>query len=547
MSVDGRFISHLAIELNEKMKNVRINKISQLSRADFLFYLNLDENLYLSLSTSMARVHLAKSKYNNFITPGGFCMFLRKHIEKGIITEVNALNSDRIIEIKVNNRNDIGDLTDYYLIIELFGRYANLIILDSERIIINAFKHIHPFENPDRIIVNGIKYVLPQDDKLSADDFTAISEFFKQENLGYQEIINKIRGISPIFAKRIISEANYQSHRMFDVYKDLYYKETLPTKSSKHFYCIDIFENDKIYYKSLSELLEDQFMEASSLERVKQTHKNLSTFIKNQLEKNVNKLEKLTKDLHEAENNQINRIKGDLLLQNNNLIDKTKTEVKLYSYELDEEINIEIDRMACPIDNANKYFAKYKKQKSAISHINGQMELTKKEISYFEELNQQVLDNYDLKDLEEIQEELILNKYLPKRKEKSKTKTPNYDIYYDEEGIQIVVGKNNIQNNFITHKLAKKDYLWFHVQNQRGSHTVVMTNQELKESTIRAAANLAAYYSKSKLSSSVPIDYTKIKNVKKVPGENGSYVTYTNQKTIYIDPDESQIKKLRKG
>ncbi|MDD3712470.1 MAG: NFACT RNA binding domain-containing protein, partial [Candidatus Izemoplasmatales bacterium] len=124
---------------------------------------------------------------------------------------------------------------------------------------------------------------------------------------------------------------------------------------------------------------------------------------------------------------------------------------------------------------------------------------------------------------------------------------PNYDIYYDEEGIQIVVGKNNIQNNFITHKLAKKDYLWFHVQNQSGSHTIVMTNQELKESTIRAAANLAAYYSKSKLSSSVPIDYTRIKNVKKVPGENGSYVTYTNQKTIYIDPDESQIKKLRKG
>ena len=122
-------------------------------------------------------------------------------------------------------------------------------------------------------------------------------------------------------------------------------------------------------------------------------------------------------------------------------------------------------------------------------------------------------------------EELINNKYLPKKKSKSKIKSPNYDIYIDELNIQIVVGKNNIQNNFITHKLAKKDFLWFHVQKQSGSHVVVMTNEELKEPTIRTAANLAAYYSKSKDSSSVPVDYTKIKYVKKIPGEVGSYVS----------------------
>lgn len=547
VSVDGRFIAYLAKELNEKTQNIRINKISQLSKADFLFYLSANQNLYLSLSTSLARIHLAKEKYSNFVTPGGFCMFLRKYIEKGIISSVAALNSDRIIEIKVNNRNDIGDLTDYYLIIELFGRYANLIILDENRIILNAYKHIHPFENIDRIIVNGIKYSLPKDDKISADNLVEIETFFNKEEVTFQDIINNIRGVSPLLAKYIVQEAHYKSSKMFEVYKDVFNKIAQPTKSTKHFYYIDILDDDKIYYNTISELLEVQFMEASSLDRVKQIHKYLHTFIKNTLDKNVNKLEKLTKDLNEAQNNQINRIKGDLLLQNNNLIDKTKTEVKLYSYELDEEINIEIDRMSCPVDNANKYYNRYKKQKSAIKHIEGQIDLTKKEINYFDDLINQLSDNYDIKDLEEIQEELISNRYLAKKKDKSKTKNPNYNIYFDELGIQIVVGKNNIQNNYLTHKLAKNDFTWFHVQKQTGSHTIVMSSQELTEPTIRAAANLAALYSKSKLSSSVPVDYTKIKYVKKVPGEVGSYVTYTNQKTIFIDPDETLLQKLRKG
>lgn len=546
MSVDGRFIEQLAKELDSKVRNSRINKISQLAKADFLLSLN-NGNLYISLSTALARVHLVKDKYTNFITPGGFCMFLRKYIEKGIITKIESLEADRIIQIKINNRNDIGDLTDYYVIIEMFGRYANLIVLDEERIIINAFKHIHPFENVDRIIVNGIKYETPKDGRINPHDLNQVELFFKTQNINYKSIIDNIKGMSPLIAKHIFEKANYNDNRYFQAYLDIYNSDVSPTKSGKYFYYLDIFTGDKIHFDSLSDLLEKQFDEASSLDRVKQIHKYLYTFVKNNLEKDVHKLEKLTKDLNEAQNNQINRIKGDLLLQNNNLIDKTKTEVRLYSYELNEEVEIEIDRMACPIDNANKYYAKYKKQKTAITHINNQISLTKKEINYFEDLLNQINENVNVKDLEEIQEELIANKYLPKKKSKNKIKSPNFDSYFDEFNIQIIVGKNNIQNNFITHKLAKKDFIWFHVQKQSGSHVIVMTNDELKEGTIRAAANLAAYYSKSKDSSSVPVDYTKIKYVKKVPGEFGSYVSYTNQKTIYIDPDYDLIKKLRKG
>ncbi len=547
MSIDGRFIEKLANELNDNLKNVRINKISQLGKADFLFFLSGKSNLYISMSTALARVHLTNKKYDNLSNPGGFCMFLRKYIEKGIIIKIKSLNADRIIEIEVNNRNEIGDLTNYFIIFELFGRYANLIILNQDRHIINAYKHIHPFENDNRTIINGVSYVLPIDNKLNPHELEKIKEFFQTENITHKTIIDNIRGVSPLLAKYIVDESKYNTTSMYEIYLDIYKQKTNPTKSDKYFYYLDIFKSDKENFDTLSELLENQYEDFSSLDRVKQIHKYLHTFVKNNLDKDRNKLEKLSKDLNEAQNNQINRIKGDLLLQNNNLIDKTKTEVKLFSYELQEDVTIEIDRMSCPVDNANKYYSRYKKQKSAIKHIENQIELTKKEILYFDELMNQINDTHNLKDLEEIQEELINNKYLSKRKSKLKIKTPNYDVYFDSMENQIVVGKNNLQNNFLTHKLAKKDQWWFHVQNQTGSHVIVMSNEELQEETIRAAANLAALNSKSKNSSSVPVDYTKIKHIKKIPGEFGSNVIYTNQKTIYIDPDISLLKKIRKG
>ncbi|MDY0023358.1 MAG: NFACT RNA binding domain-containing protein [Candidatus Izemoplasmatales bacterium] len=547
MSVDGRFIEHLAKELNQETVNARINKVSQLSKADFLFSLSNNKNLYLSLSTALARIHLVNDKFTNTLTPGGFCMFLRKYIEKGIVLAVKSLNHDRIIEIKLNNRNDIGDIKDYYLMVELFGRYANLVILDEDKTIINAFKHIHPFDNVDRIIVNGIKYALPKDDKISPDDLKTIETFFKRPNLGYRDIIDNIRGVSPLLAKKIIKTANYKEEDYFQEYKRLFNEEVKPTKKGSQFYYLDIFDGEREYFSSLSELLEVQFKEASSLDRVRQIHKYLANFVKNHLEKNLNKLEKLNKDLRTAEDNQINRIKGDLIIQHLHEINSKTQELKLYSYELDEEVLVEIDLLLSLVDNANKYYSRYKKQKSAIKYIKEQIHLTKIEIDYFKDLTLQITDNYELKDLEEIQDELINNRYLQKKKAKNNKKNPNYDIFYDEEGVMIVVGKNNIQNNFITHKLSKKDYYWFHVQNQSGSHTVCMTDEPLKEITIRTAANLAALYSKSKMSSSVPVDYTKIKHVKKIPRDFGSHVTYTNQKTIYIDPDLSLKEKLRKG
>jgi predicted ribosome quality control (RQC) complex YloA/Tae2 family protein len=553
MSVDGRFIKYLSMELNQDLEMGRIQKISQISQSDFLFMIRAkgeNKNLYLSLSTASARIHLIHQSISQFEQPGGFCMFLRKHVEGGVISNIQSINNDRIIQMTITNVNDLGDQVTYDLFIELFGRYANLIITDQEKQILNAYKHIHPFDDIDRTIVNGSPYNPPTDDKIDPEDMNAIKEFFNQSIIDFQTIIQNIRGVSPLLAKAITKKANHQEIHYFQAYQSLMEQAIHPTieiKDKAHFYFIDIFNEPKRHFEKLSGLLEHYYKKQTEKEKVKQIHKYLSQLIKNQLNKDRNKLENLSKDLKKAQQNDLYRMKGDLIIQDQHKIKSTDYEYTGFSYELNQELTVALDRKISIIDNANRYYKKYKKLKTAIKHLNKQIVLTKHEINYFIGLKQQMEHNYIYKDLVEIRDELIQLKYIHKKKksQKSKQQKLNFDIYELDDQTKFYVGKNNLQNNYLTHKFARKHDMWFHVQNQSGSHVIVSTNQ-LNEPIIRHAANLAAYHSKSQQSSSVAVDYTEVKNIKKIPGELGSLVTYTQQKTIYIDPDESMINSLKK-
>ncbi len=551
MALDGRFTKFLAKELNQELNTGRIQRISQLGKTDFLFMIranNKNKKLYLSLSTSLARINITNNDYKSDYTPGGFCMFLRKHLEGGIIKNIEALNDDRIIKLSLENKNDLGDLTELNVMLEMFSRYTNMIILDESNKILNAYKHLNPFDSTERTIVNSHIYELPEDNRLFQEDFKGIETFFKKE-VSAKDIVENIKGISPLLANYISRESSHNNYKMFDVYLEMSNKEVNPTMSLNNktdYYYFDVFKNNTRYYKSLSELIDNYYLEASSIERVKQVYKYLHNFSKQELKRKKHKIEKLHQDLDKAHNNDIYRIKGDILITNQYQISKGEANFKGYSYELEKDIEVELNRLLDPIQNANKYYIKYKKLKKAVDYINEQVKITKNVILYLEQVIAQIEGTYSLPDLLEIQDELKDNGFLKKRKQISKKKKPNYDTYYDEDGVMILVGKNNLQNNYLTHKYAKKDYWWFHTKEQTGSHVIVASNDELSETTIRTAANLSAYFSKSRLSSSVPIDYTQVKNIKKVPGMLGSYVTYTNQKTIYIDPDENLINSLRK-
>ncbi len=551
MSMDGRFLWHLAKELEGELKTGRIQKITQLGKTDFLFLVrvaNQNRKLYLSLSTSLSRINITNQLIPSDYLPGGFCMFLRKHLEGSFIDSIHTLDDDRIIEVSFDATNEIGDKVRLYLIYEMFSRYTNLILLDPERHILNAYKHVSPFDSSDRTIANGITYETPQDDKLPPTEYQAIEQFFQTEP-SYKEMVDRIKGISPLFANVVFLKAKKESKPLIEAYQktmELPIQPTICFGEKTDYYYSDIFDKNKKYFDTLSTLIDFYFTEASALERVKQIHKYLYQFVKREYKRKKNKLEKLSVDLRQALDNDIWRIKGDTLIANQHKINRGDASFKGFAYELESEVEIELDRLLTPIQNANKYYTKYKKQKTAVGFVEEQMVITKREINYFQELLDQIETTQSLNDLNEIQEELIQNNYLPKRKSDNKKHRPNYDTYSDEFGNRILVGKNNIQNNYLTHKYAHKNHWWFHVKEQTGSHVIVWVEEELTEPTIRMAAQLAAYYSKSRHSSSVPVDYTRIRNIKKVPGMLGSYVTFTNQKTIYIDPDIPTIESWQK-
>ena len=552
MSLDGRFIEKLSIELNSELQNGRIQKIYQLTKTDFLFMIrNMGKNfqLNLSLSTSLARIHLTKYTTDHPENPTGFCMFLRKYLEGGIIHHIQSLDGDRIVEIKIENQNEIGINTIYYMYYEMMSRYANLVITDQEYHIIEAFKHISPFEDK-RTILKGIRYLPPEDNKINPNDIDKVKTYLNTFPISsYKQLIENFRGFSPLFSKYIVSQLTNQEVHPTDIVLKLLQTEVKPTlcvlDDSRKFYYFDLFPSGtKTNFSSLSQLLDEVYHETSQIERQKQISKNLIQFIKREYEKNIHKLEKLKQDLIQANQSDLFKRKGDLILQHMPEITKGDAYLKAIDYMTGEEIDIDMDRLLTPIQNANLYFKKYKKAKSAVKYIEEQIQLTEKQIDYFDLLTTQV-ETSSFNDLDEIGYELSLKGFVKKNPKAKRKNVPNFDVFLDDSGIEIVVGKNNIQNEYITHKLGKNNQYWFHTKEAHGSHVLVKSEGPLSEVTIRTAAHLAAYFSKSRFSSSVAVDYTLIKNVKKIPGEIGSYVGYTNQKTIYIDPSKEFVFSLK--
>lgn len=554
MSMDGRFLFYLCQELDELLANGRIQKIYQLSRTDFLFVVRTPgktRQLYMSLSTSVTRIHLSELSYDKPDNPSGFCMLLRKYVEGGLIERIETVSGDRIIRISILSHDEIGDESRYYLFMEIMGRYANLIVVENDSRIIDAFVHISPFEDKTRTIEKGAAYLPPVDQKIDPEDQVAVVSFFQaNQDFTARDIVDGFRGISPLLANHFLSLSKETKAEPAEVFQQVVHEPVNPTlatiKAKKYFYFYDLFATeDKSHFPTLSELLEEYFHDAGRMERNRQITRNLVQMVRRELEKSRNKLEKLSADLSSAIQSDIYRIKGDLIIQFQSDIFKGQSNYKAFSYELNQEVEIALDPLLTPIRNAAQYYRKYKKYRSSIPYIKEQMELSKINIEYFSLISVQI-ETASQTDLDEIQQELASLGYIRRRSPFKKKRLPNFDTYLTPEMVEIIVGKNNTQNEYITHHLAKPGDWWFHTQGHHGSHVICRAEKELDEPTLRSAANLAAFFSEARHSSSVPVDYTKVKFVKKVSGQPGSFVTYTNQKTIYIDPDISLVEALHR-
>ena len=543
MSIDGCFIHYLTTELNKEILNFKINKIYQPAPLEIVLQLRgknetgliVNKQLLISSKLDHPRIHLLTKKISNPEVPNNFCMLLRKYIERGVIKEIKQYQNDRLIELHINAYNELDDENTYILIFEIMGRNSNIILLNSENTIIDALRKLPPSFDNLRTIIPHAKYNYPSSTK-------SINPFNKEIPL----LLDNLQGVS----KQLLNTLNELDNSNILSFLNQEIKPVIfKTEKKLDFYAYPLSNDYEVIstHQTLSEMLEEYYNE--SLKTVNYNAVELEKTIQKELKKANIKLSNLTLDLQKAKENLKYSNIGILLQSNLYKVKKGDTKVIVLDYfNNNEELEINLNPLLDPSSNLKAIFNKAKKASNAIVEVKKQIDIVLKEIEYLNTILFQ-LSIADNKDLEEIKLELSLNGYLKSNQKYKKKQQKIEFITYKVDDILIYVGKNNTQNDYLTHKIASSNDYWFHTKNLPGSHVIVKIPENdpnfiMSEKLIRAAANIAAYYSTGKTSSRVPVDYTKVRYLKKVPGMKGSFVTLQNQKTIYIDPDINLIKNL---
>lgn len=568
MAFDGLFTRAITHEIANSLYTGRISKIYQPSKYEILLHIRANgknQKLILSAHPTYARLHLTNQNYDSPALPPMFCMLLRKHLEGGFIEKIEQIDLERIIQITVRSRNEIGDESLKTLVIEIMGRHSNIILVDTKtNNILDSLKHVSLAVNRHRTVYAGAEYVAPPaQHKINPLQIETNDEFirpldFLSGNMDKQ-LVGTFTGISPLFAKEVVKKAGMVNEKaladaFFSIQKPLLthtYSPTMTTSNGKEFFYLfplaHLQGEDKTF-SSVSELLDRFFFGKAERDRVKQQAHDLERFMQNEKNKNEKKLIKLEKTLQDAGKADKYQLFGELLTANMYALKKGDKDIEVVNYydENGGTVKITLDPLKTPSDNAQRYFQKYQKAKNSVVVVEEQIEKTNEEILYFDSLLQQ-MEAASSKDIEEIREELAEEGYMRNRKTKNAKKKPTkpvLDKYFASDGTEIFVGKNNKQNDYLTTKFARRDEIWLHTKDIPGSH-VVIRSLEPTEETVLEAAKIAAYFSKAKDSSSVPVDFTKIRHVKKPSGAKLGFVTYDNQQTVYVTPDADTVMKLK--
>ncbi len=570
MSFDGLFTRAMTDELARELKGGRISKIHQPYKNEIVLVVRANgknHKLLLSAHPSYARVQITDESYDNPSEPPMFCMLLRKHLEGFFLEDIHQIELDRIIIFEVKGRNEIGDTSYKQLIIEIMGRHSNITLVDKTRnMILDSIKHVSYAVNSYRAILPGQEYILPpRQEKINpfeADENDILRQIDFNSGKLDKQLVAAFAGMSPLFAKEILFQAGLANRstlpNAFLSYMQLLKEQkiapTITTSAQKdNFYLFPLthLQGEMKEFTSLSEMLDRFYFGKAERDRVKHQSNDLERFIVNEKEKNEKKITKLTATLKEAENAEILKLYGELITANLYAIQKGIKEIEVINYydETGATVTIPLEPQKTPSENAQRYFTKYQKAKNSVAIVKEQIEKAHEERTYFELLHQQI-NSASPKDIEEIREELIEGGYLKarhkKQNKKSQNTKPTLEQYLSSDGTVILVGKNNKQNDYLTNKLAARDEIWLHTKDIPGSH-VVIRSKEPSEETIVEAAALAAYFSKARSSSSVPVDFTQVRHVKKPSGAKPGFVIYDNQQTVYVTPDEEIVISLSKN
>ncbi|MDY5247012.1 MAG: NFACT RNA binding domain-containing protein [Ligilactobacillus salivarius] len=560
MTFDGLFTHAMIHELNQTLQNGRVTKISQPYPNEVILTIRANRTNYpvlLSANPRYARFQITQIPYTNPAVPTNFTMMLRKYLEGAKLLEIKQLDNDRVVYFKFLTRNELGDKLSLLLSAEIMGRYSNVILINqSTNKIIDTIKHVGMDQNRYRTLLPGATYRQPPTQnkenpfEQDSNTFEELIQKYPNREVLADNLLKQYQGISRDNALALADKL-HSSNNFVQAFNDFLAmtEDPISTMNGNNFSIFADNPNDK-KFTTLSEMLDVFYHTKANRDRVQQQGGQLLHVIRKNLQRNKKKLKKLSNELKATENADEYRIKGEVLTTYLYQIKRGMTKITLPNfYDNNKEITISLSNQLSPSQNAQKYFKKYQKLKNAVTFVNEQIELTKKEVAYLEEIQTQIelATPADLNDIKtELQQEGYIKKKQQKSKHSSRVKINKPESFIASDGTEILVGKNNLQNEKLTLHTAKKTDIWLHAKNIPGSHVIIKSNNPSDE-TLFEAAMLAAYFSKFRSSANVPIDYVQVKNIRKPNGSKPGFVIYEGQKTLTVTPTEDFVLELRQN
>ena len=549
MSFDGFFLHHMVEELRSELLNGRIQKINQPFEQELVLQIRSNRKshrLLLSAHPVFGRIQLTESTFENPAQPSTFIMVLRKYLQGAVIESIEQIENDRVVEITVSNKNEIGDHIQATLIIEIMGKHSNILLVDkSSHKILEVIKHIGFSQNSYRTLLPGATYIAPPSTE-ALNPFMVkdekLFEILQTQELTAKNLQNLFQGLGRDTATELEKQLLNDKLATF---RNFFRQETKPCLTDKSFSCVPFSSKTAENFDSLSQLLDIYYKDKAERDRVKQQASELIRRVENELQKNRQKLKKQEKELLATENAEEFRQKGELLTTFLHQVPNDQDQVILENYYTNQPITIALDKALTPNQNAQRYFKRYQKLKEAVKYLTDLIEETKATILYLESV-ETVLNQAGLDEIAEIREELIQTEFIRRRQREKIQKRQKPEQYLASDGKTIIyVGRNNLQNEELTFKMARKEELWFHAKDIPGSHVVISGNLNPTDEVKTDAAELAAYFSKGRLSNLVQVDMIEVKKLNKPTGGKPGFVTYTGQKTLRVTPDPEKIQSMK--
>lgn len=556
MAFDGIVTRAMVRELQDRILLGKIEKVYQPEADELVFHIhtkNGNVKLLVSVGSAHARVCFITENPVNPPAPLAFCMLLRKHLQGGRITEITQKDSERIIEISLETLNELGFTMSKKLIFEIMGKHSNIVLMDiASGKIIDSIKRVSFDVNRMRQILPGMIYQYPPaQDKIPFLEISA--EQLEALPADGKAILRSVGGIAPAFAEELALRAGVQrSGYLSDVLAAI----ESPNHADARVYLdesgapIDFYpvplseleENCRVErFGDLSSAMEFYFGKKESSNQGRQKSHDLIRSVNALLDKMYLKKKRLSEDLLKAENSEDLRLYGELLTANIHLIQPGMKSVEVTNYYDGSTLTIPLDVKLSPSKNAQHYFKKYGKSKTAIKEKQIQLDENEAEIKYLESVLSFLENTDDVVEIESIRAELVETGYVRRRRQaggfKEKKYKPAPYRYTLSNGMSVLVGRNNKENDILTFKTAGNKDLWLHTKDIPGSHVIVQSGGvELDEEAVWEAAAIAAYHSKARTSENVPVDYVQIKYVKKPSGAKPGMVIFTNNRTVYVNP-----------